>query len=87
MFWRCIEVEGAGRAGEKNRRPTSHYAVQSCAIETVGRTILRTVGAKKRRGLLSAKGEVTPFIARFSDVEAFRGDDKHFKSFSKLLHM
>lgn len=43
---RCIEVEGAGRAGEKNRRPTSHYAVQSCAIETVGRTILQTVGAK-----------------------------------------
>lgn len=29
------------RAGEKNRRPTSYYDVQSCAIETVGRTILQ----------------------------------------------
>lgn len=49
---RCIEVEGAGKAVEKNRRPTSHYAVQSCAIETVGRTILQTVGAKNGGGLL-----------------------------------
>lgn len=57
VFWRCIEVEGAGRAGEKNRRPTSHYAVQSCAIETVGRTILRTVGAKNGGDCCPQKGK------------------------------
>lgn len=32
---------GPGGLGRKNRRPTSHYDVQSCAIETVGRTILQ----------------------------------------------
>lgn len=32
---------GGLRVGEKNRRPTSYYAVQSCAIETVGRTIFQ----------------------------------------------
>ncbi|XP_061881949.1 uncharacterized protein LOC133633439 [Entelurus aequoreus] len=30
---------GGLRLGEENRRPTSYYDVQSCAMETVGRTI------------------------------------------------
>lgn len=38
---------GGLRVGEKNRRPTSYYDVQSCAIETVGRTIC-TVAATRR---------------------------------------
>lgn len=54
LLERCIEMVGARRVGEKNRRPTSQYSVQSCAIETVERTIFpSTVAAEKRSESLS----------------------------------
>lgn len=54
LLERCIEMVGAWRVGEKNRRPTSQYSVQSCAIETVERTIFpSTVAAEKRSEPLS----------------------------------
>ena len=39
LLERCIEMVGARRVGEKNRRPTSRYSVQSCAMEPEERTI------------------------------------------------
>lgn len=51
---RCIEVVGARRAGEKNRRPTSYYDVQSCAMEQWGALFCKySSSEKKMRGSLS----------------------------------
>lgn len=45
------EMVGARRVGEKNRRPTSQYSVQSCAIETVERTIFPSTVAAEKNGV------------------------------------
>lgn len=65
---------GPGGLGEKNRRPTSQYSVQTCAMETVGRTIfLSTVAAENRSEPLSdpQKGNDS---ARFSWLFQFQTD-------------
>lgn len=69
LLERCIEMVGARRVGEKNRRPTSQYSVQSCAIEIVERTIfLSTVAAEKRSEPLSdlQKGNDCVFFTALS---------------------
>ena len=46
---RCIEVVGARRAGEKNRRPTSYYDVQSCAMEQRGALFCKYSSSEKKK--------------------------------------
>ena len=69
LLERCIEVVGARRAWEKNRRPTAHYAVQSCAMETVGRTILQGTVAAEMEDDVSRGNDCAP-IRGFSSQTA-----------------